>query len=239
MLINDSCKHILSNLYEYDFSACYYNILKNIGYDLSNINFEDKEQRNIQLGLLQKNNKKLSEFLYSKTKDLIDIYLSENSIEKEDVIWRQKDGIILTKPLSKLNISMKIDYRGYISKLVSNMTRNRILLIYNGKSVTVKGVPNKPIDTSFFDLFLNLDYTNKKHMIDTLEDMRIRVLKSNNIKWFIRENENRFYIPIKEIGLIEIHKSTFNSIIPDDIDKNFIWTDYIWPFVQTIMIYYK
>ena len=41
-------KHILHNVYEYDFKSSSYNILKNVMYDVSDIPFENKECRNMQ-----------------------------------------------------------------------------------------------------------------------------------------------------------------------------------------------
>ena len=71
---------VLTNLFQYDFSACGYNILKNSGFDISNIEYFDKKKRNIQIGLLQRDNPSLAGFLASSIENLIDFYLKENNI---------------------------------------------------------------------------------------------------------------------------------------------------------------
>lgn len=235
MLINKNVDYILSNLYEYDFSACYYNILKNIGYDISNIEKNDKIKRNIQIGLLQKNNPRLSNELLNKTNNIIDHYLIENNINENEVIWRQKDGIITTKKLNKLNISMELEYRRTIMKLISSMDRNKVLLLYNMNEVDVKGVSNKPLDISFYKLFLNLNFCSKSQLFQGLENIRQNIHKSNNILWFSRESENGIKIPLKQ-GLINISKSALLSIDINDVDKTFLWEYYIWPFAQSLLL---
>lgn len=239
MILSENFPHILSNLYEYDFSSCYFRLLKNINYDISNINFEDKKIRNIQIGLLQKDNPVLAKFLLEKTKNLIDLYLLENDLIDENVVWRQKDGIIVNKPLKKLNLSLPIDYRNSISKLISTMKRDKLLIIYSNNSVVVKGVRNKPIDLSFYDLFNKINFIDRKEMFISLDILRNKIFNSENVFWFSIEKDNNIYIPIKKMGTLKLTKSSLLNINPNDIDKNVLWEQYVWPYCQTLMIYYS
>ena len=97
MQISKNCNFVLKDLFSYDFQACNYYLLKNIGWDLSEIPFEDKAQRNIQIGYLQRNNPKLARYLYDSTISLIDMYLSENKVDEQQVIVRARDGVITSK----------------------------------------------------------------------------------------------------------------------------------------------
>ena len=57
------------------------------------------------------------------------------------------------------------------------------------------------------------------------------------MKWFAFTGNNTFQIPIIGIGNIEVSKSGLNYIDPSEIDKKIIWEEYIWPFVQPILLY--
>jgi hypothetical protein len=236
--INTNCSLILSDLFEYDFSSCVYTILKNTGYNVSNIDKDDKLKRNIQIGLLQKKNKKLSKYLNDNIKNLINFYLEINNIKDEELILRQKDGIITTKKLTKLNETMPLDFRGIISKLIFTVNRKQWMLIYGENNVVIKGIKNKPEDISFYNMFSNLDFTNKNKCIKQLESIRNAIYKSDNIKWFGKfVEDNQLLIPIKNIGLMKFRPSVFSMIDTDEIDKSIIWEDFIWPFCRSIIIH--
>lgn len=235
-MINKDCPLILSNLFEYDFSACNYRILKNIGWDLSKINFEDKEQRNIQIGYLQRDNPELSAFLRNSVNGLIDHYIFENNINEDEIILRQFDGITLSKRMSKLNTSMPIDLRRIISKMIISHDRKKWLTI--DENVVVKGVSNLPIDTSFYNYFKHLDYGNRNTLSNQLESLRKKIFHSPKLDWYMfKENEDDLYsIPIKNEGFIIFRSSTLSIVKTEDLDHNFLWNEYIWPFIEPILV---
>ena len=238
MLINKSLKPFLSDLYEYDFSACFYSILKNIGYDVSNIDSVNKVSRNIQIGILQKNNPLLSSFLHSSTAALIDYYLDVNQVDFGNVVWRQKDGIILTAPLKDTNSTLPIEFRGHISKLISSLKKDKILILYDSGKVTPKGILNKTIDMSFYDLFAKLNFSDRNSLIYGLEDIRKKIFESDNINWFARKIDDSYYLPIIGQGTLKFHRSSLQTIQCKDIDKTILWDSYVWPFCQTLMAFY-
>ena len=238
-MVNKNCELVLSDLFEYDFSACFYNLLKNIGWDLSQINYDDKTLRNVQIGKLQKEHPALSNYLITNTDKLIDFYLTANNLTNDDVIIRQRDGIITTKPLQKINLTMPIDFRSMILKLIISKDRKKWLMVKNNGDVRVKGISNKPIDTSFYDAFKHFNYCNKTTLINSLEKFRTSISNSNNISWvsFKGEDDASFLIPIKNEGLIKFRKSIINMIDPNEIETDFIWNDYIWPFAESLILY--
>lgn len=240
IMLNKDLDPIQENLFEYDFRACSYNILKNIGYDISKINFDDKIQRNIQIGLLQRENPAIKTFINSQMKSLIELYIRENKLNPEEIVWRQKDGFIITRVLEIDNITVELTFRDYVSKLISSMKRDKVLIIYGNNKIDIKGFSNKPIDLSFFDLFLKIDFSNKKKILYGCDYIRELFFKSDNIKWFTRESkEKELTIPLKGDILLNVNKSMLSSIDPNDVDKKVIFEMYIYPFFQTLLICYN
>lgn len=235
MEIKKNIPFILSDLYEYDFSACAYNILKNVGWDTSNIPFDDKLQRNIQIGLIQRNNQNLSAFMTKTIDQLVDHYLNTNNA---DAIVRAKDGFITNKKLKLLDDTMPLTFRNLISKIIFDINRSYYLAILTNGEVIVKGMRDRPIDVSFYKLFRNLNFTNNKSLLDGLENMRKIIYESDNIKWFTRQiDETTIEIPILNEGILKINKSFLPNVDDAEVDKSFIWDEFIWPFAQAILIH--
>lgn len=224
------------NLYEYDFSSCAYNILKNIGWDVSDIPEDNKKIRNIKIGLLQKENPKIAKYLRHTTLDLINFYLRQNNISEEDVILRQFDGLILSSPLDLTDISMPIEFKGAISSLIFSPNFKSWLLIRNSNDVEAKGLTDKPIDTSFFNIFSKIEFHNKSTLANSINNIRLYILNNENKQMFVFLRNNNLYVPIKNYGLIKINKSAISSIKEEDIDKEYIWESYVYPFVHSIKL---
>lgn len=239
-MLNKDIFPIQSNLYEYDFMACSYNILKNLGYDVSKIPFENKLQRNISIGWLIKENPNLNTYIKNNTKNLLELYIEENNLKPDEIIWRQKDGFITNRLLENNNITIELTLRNCISHLISSMNRDKVLIIYDDNKIDIKGVRNKPIDLSFFELFLSIDFSNKKKLLERCEIIRQKFLKSENVNWFVREDsEGKLTIPLKGDVLFQVNKSMLKLINTDDIDKNIIYETYVYPFFQTLLICYN
>jgi hypothetical protein len=239
MDISKSCDLVLSDLFLYDFQSCYYNILESIGWDLEGIEKDDKLKRNIQLGLLQKDNPQLSKFLIDSAESLINYYLRTNNILEEQVILRQRDGVILTKKLEILDQTMPISLRSIISKMIITLDRNKYLAIHSNGQIEVKGISNKTIDTSFYNMFKNLDFSNRKQLFLGLEKIRQNILKSENLLWFTEEKDDLYLLRIIGEGIVKLNKSSLKIIDIKDIDKNYLWTNLIWPFAESCIIHFK
>jgi hypothetical protein len=237
MWINPNCNLVLSNVFEYDIIACHWELLQNIGWDMSNIPYNDKTIRNIKIGLLQKNNPKLAHYLLDNTEGIIQYYLDKNNVKLDDIVIRVRDGLFLKTCLKDNTSTLPIEFRGVISKFIITLDRKKYLYLRSTGDIHVKGIANKPIDTSFYDLFKTLNFMNKTDLIRGLENIRLKIYQSENVKWFTFNNNNNFQIPIIGIGNIEVSKSGLNYIDHAEIDKKIIWEEYIWPFVQPILLY--
>lgn len=229
---------VYSDVYEYDFSACSYNILKNLGWNTTAINPTNKEKRNIQIGYLQRDNPRLADYIQSSMEQLIDFYLEINELSKSDVLLRQKDGIITTKRLDKIDETMPLEFRGIISKLIFTLDRKQWLILYQNGMVSVKGIRDKPCDVSFYSYFQNLDFTSTQNLINGIESFRRKIYTGTTIMWYCKEfDDEHIVVPIVGEGLIKLRKSIVMTLSSNDIEKTFLWNEYIWPFIRSILIH--
>lgn len=240
MQINKSCNLIESNLFFYDFQSCYYNILKTLGWDMSEIPAENKLARNIALGKIQKGNPELSRFLIASSGNLIDFYINRNQIKENDIVVRQKDGVVLRKSLKVNDETMPLDLRGTISKMIFNLRRTSYLSVFSDGKVSVKGIRDKTIDTSYYTLFRNLNFSTRATLVRSLSAIRRIILNGDNPFWYTRENtkDGSFIISIKDLGPIKLSKSAIKTMIDiNEVEKEFVWNDLVWPFAQSVLIY--
>jgi len=126
MKINESFPLIIRDLNVYDIESCHYNILKNMNYDLGNINKENKIERNIAIGKLMRDNPKLTTILRTTTESIIDELISRNNIKEEEIVLRQYDGIMTKKYLKDLDfghipLSLRKTFEIFISSYNRNM----------------------------------------------------------------------------------------------------------------------
>jgi hypothetical protein len=140
-MINDSCPLVLSDLYEYDFNMCGYRILKNLGWDMSCVERDNKTQRNIQIGYILRDNPHISKIFHMSMKELLEHYIRVNKIEPKNIIVDNKDGLILNKKMTILNTTMPIDFRGLISKMIITIKRKGYLLIYSDGTEVAQILP--------------------------------------------------------------------------------------------------
>jgi len=232
-----------TGVYEYDITACYYNILKSIGAkELSNVAYIDKKTRNIQLGLLQRDNPGLAKFLIASAETLISSTIDDNNLDRAtDIIDIKRDGFISKKPLTKISIGQPLILKHKFKIFIKSCFKYTIYIaIDDYNNIHIKGMSKYPINTNFYYLFNDLNFNNKSSITDQLSFIRRKYFKSELVSWFSIENTNNgnVEIPLKIGGFANIKKSVISELDPDDIDKNRMWNEYMWPFVKAILIDY-
>ena len=78
MQLNENLNLILKDIFLYDIEACHYTIMKNLGYDMSKIPYENKLERNTQIGKMMRENPRLTSILRKTTESTIDEYILKN-----------------------------------------------------------------------------------------------------------------------------------------------------------------
>lgn len=239
MKINENLNLILRDTYLYDIEACHYTILKNLGYDLTGVDKDDKIQRNIQIGKMMRKNPKLTSLLRSTTTSIIDEYLLRNNIEEDDIVIRQYDGIITVKRLQETKLhKIPLDIRQLFEIFISSYDRTKYLALDSNKEVTIKGISSryKKID-ELYKKICSINFANKLTIFSRLQRIKDELLNSSDPWLFAIPMKNgKFNIYLKGYGQLEVSKQTLKIMDTDDIDKIKYFDFYLKPFTKSIVI---
>lgn len=238
MKINETMSLVLKNIYVYDIQACHYNLLIKFGYDVSNLNKDNKTERNTQIGKMMREDSNLSKKLRSTTDSIIDTYITENKIDVSNIVLRQYDGLILNKQLLTITGALlPLDLRKVFQMFISSIDRKMYIALTNEEKTVIKGVSNKYDAMNYY--YTKLCRTallgSKPGIFKNLQEIKNEILTSKKPQLFaIPAGEKKFVIFLKEYGEVEVSSSTLNIIETDDIDKVRYFQKYLLPFTKTL-----
>jgi hypothetical protein len=240
METNKNLKLVLQNVYSFDIEACHYNIMKKLGLDLSGVNIEDKLERNTQIGKMMRRNPRLTTLLRTTTETIITEYIRQNHIEPDDIVIRQYDGLLLTKPLKITSIGdIPLNARRHFFIFISSIDRKKYLGVDVYRKVTIKGIPfrNDKIDSIYVKLCDILNSNSKSVIFTKLQRIKDDLMNSNDPTLFgIPTKDGKVNIYLKEYGEMTISFQTLKIMDPDDIDKERYFKHYLEPFTKSIVV---
>lgn len=234
-MINKNCPLILRDLYSYDIVAAFPTIMSRQFYDFKGISLKDKQERNLFIGKEQKGNPQLSSFLNESVKSLTDYYLRVNEIKDDQVIFRQKDGFILSTKLAKNTDYIEMKYRGMIDLMILNTNRTAMVYFDEMGELSVKGVKYyyKGLDP-IYKKFLTLDYYDKRTLFRQMENLKNKVLKPTDVSLYGVQKDDYYTFMLK--GEKAIRVKEFSYINPKDIDTRKYFNFYFKMFFDSIYI---
>jgi len=238
MDINKTCKLFLKDVYLYDISSCHYIILDQLGFDLSLIDKDDKLKRNTQIGLLMRENPRLTTVLRTSTISIINEYIKRNDVKDEELILRAYDGIITTRQLTNTTDAyIPITMQNYYEYMLIAFDRQKYLAKTYDK-VDIKGVSHRyPEMDNLFKKLLNFNYANKKSIFIGLQKIKDEILKGTNVKLYcIPTGEDKFSIFFKRYGETEISRNMIKILDTDDIDREKYFELYLRTFCESIVL---
>ena len=222
--------------YVYDITSCHYQILSNFGYDVSHIQKDDKLTRNIKIGLMMKENPKLTDLLRGTTERTISEIILSNDIKDDEILLRQYDGIIITRMISNLNVGLDIGLRHVFSPMIISIDKNSYIS-FDGSNTSAKGISN--LYSGIYKYYLRLlliNFLNKTSIFKELNKIKQDFMRSSEIDDFLIDDKGSYYILMKEFGKISIYEGSLSVVDVDDIDKEVYWKNYIDPFVKSIVL---
>jgi hypothetical protein len=238
MKLNENLNLVLKDVFLYDIEACHYTILKNLGYDVSGIPYDDKFERNKKIGQMMRENPRLTSILRNKTESTINEYIMMNSISENDIVIRQYDGLILLKALRETNIGqIPLDLRKHFEIFISSVNRTRYIAQDSKGKTTIKGVPfrYKEMD-AIYEKICKINFGNKSAIFKGLQRIKDDILNSSNPHLFgIPLKNEKFNIFLKRYGELEVSGPILNIMDTDDIDKQKYFDFYITPFTKSIV----
>jgi len=237
----NSQRLVVRDVFSYDIAACHYNLLEKFQYDMSNINKDNKLERNIQIGKIMRDNESIKTRLRETTNRIIDDYISFNEIGEDDIIIRQYDGLITTKRLMETEKSvLPIVMQNRYDIFLISIDRGMYIAFDNlRRKIKVKGVPNlyDGIKKYFEKLIRIVDIEKKSRVLDNLENLRNTFFNETDMNTFaIPVNDNEVEIIFKSFGQIKVKRNTLYYMSEDEVDKGFYYDFYLHSFIQSVIL---
>lgn len=239
MNINNKCKLFLQNIYLYDITACHYSILEKLGVDISHLDKNDKTNRNIQIGLMMRNNPKLIPVLRGITESTISEYILRNNISDDDIIIRQYDGFLTSKKLKETtDLYLPLDLRKTFQVFIISSERDKYIGLAENNSISIKGLSHRYSEMDkIYQEILNINFANKTAIFQKMSELKAEVLTSNDpLLYCIPSSDSTFNVFIKRYGQIEITESMSRIMDTDDIDKEKYYEIYLKPFFESLVL---
>lgn len=238
MDINKTCKLFLKDVYLYDLSSCHYTIMDELGFDMSQIEVEDKLMRNTQIGLLMRENPRLTSVLRTSTISIVNEYIRLNDIQEEELILNAYDGIITTRRLTVTTTKyLPFDLQKYYEFMLIAFDRQKYLARSYDK-IDIKGVPHRyPEMDKMIKKLLRLNFANKKSIFVGLQKIKDEVLEGTNLNLYcIPLGKKQFSVFFKKYGETQITKNMIKVLDHGDIDKEKYFELYLRPFCESIVL---
>lgn len=239
MDINQNCKLLLRDIYSYDITACHYNILDKLGVNISHLDKDNKEKRNIQIGLMMRNNPKLIPILRETTNSIISEYLLRNNILEDDIIIRQYDGFLTSKKLKQTtDLYLPLDLRKVFQIFLISIDRDKYIGLDEKFSITIKGIPHRyeKID-KIYEEVLKMNFMNKPSIFKKLDELKHKILFNDDSSLYgIPTSNNLFTVFFRQYGQIDITESMLRIMGTEDIDKEKYYDLYLRPFFESIIV---
>lgn len=235
----------MRDVYLCDIEACHYNIMKKLGLDLEGVDETNKLERNIHIGKMMRRNPKLTTLLRTTTEAVITEYIRQNEFKENEILIRQYDGILTTRPIKSgyevVNIGgIPFKVRQHFSIFITSVDRKKYLAYDTYKKVTIKGIPfrNEKIDNLYEKLCADvLNTASKKTIFIKLQRIKDSILNSNDPLLFgIPDKDNRVNIYLKDYGEMVVSYQTLKIMDPDDIDKERYFKYYLEPFTKSVVV---
>jgi len=239
MELNKSTGLLLRDVYSYDISSCHYNILDRFGYDLSNIEREDKLKRNTQIGLMMKDNPNITSLLRNTTESLISDYIFKNNITDADLIVRQYDGLIVSKQMKITDVHMPLELRDKFEYMLLSIDRKMyIALTEFTNKVTVKGVPHiYPAMIKIYKKLIKTNFGSKSAVFRSLQRIKEEILYTKDSSLFaIPTIKGKCNIFFKYYGEVQVSLGMIKILDASDIDRDKYYDFYIRPFAESLII---
>jgi hypothetical protein len=240
MKINPDIKLVSHDIQSYDIPSCHYNILKAHGFDLSEIDKEDKLKRNITIGKMMRANPRITKLLRETTKSLIDEFILNNNIQDSDIVIRQYDGLLLKRAVKNMEIgNMRIEHRNSFDVFISSIKRNMYIAYDSVRGQTkIKGVSHRyEAMDEMYEKICKINFAKKTAIFRSLQRLYDFFMTTEDAELFAIPSDNdRFLFYVVKYGEFEVTRPTIGIMDTSDIDRKRYFDFYLKPFTQSIVL---
>jgi len=240
-----------SNIAEYDIRSAGATAIRELKGEsiYNNLMLLDKKTRNINIGLMMRDEKGLSDKVNDLMLKYLNTFIRENKIKNSNLIYTTRDSIVI---YNKLPLKYKFGNVEFSNKdgIFSSMYRIKNLVIFfdsmRGK-IMVKGVNDEIVEKSkFFQKFLvkylfiieNCQNSGDGKIFNTLHHMRESYIRSPDLSIY-RDimNENRFCLRYNDDRLLYVD----NEIEEEETDEFTIaremnYVNIILPIMRSVLL---
>lgn len=242
--LNKNISYLTSReIIEYDIQSAGFNLIKKYGLlEESKIRYLEsleKKQRQIQIGLYQREDKNLIKLLNEKFVEIRKMFFEANDLSDDDVLSIKKDAIITLRRCSNTDFDNVhfIEKNYYTSYYYINS-----LEIYVGSStLDIKGISDNKLE-KHKDYMIDFLFSIFKMMETTQRDIIIK-----NVKRFAEYYKNKeldvgYYRELNSDSLFKLKETLFNKPIGiedvgdvDMIDTSYNYLHYIIPIINLLI----
>lgn len=236
--LNKDIEYVISNeIIEYDIQSAGFNIIKKFKlideHKIKYLESLPKKQRQIQIGLYQREDKTLIRRLNEGFVEVRKWFFENNDIKDEDILSVKKDAIITFKrcfetEFDNITFAEKNIYTSYYYL-------NKYEFYYNKDTVDVKGISDEVLELHreymldfLYNFFRMNEISSRKKVIDLIKDfsyyyknreLNVGYYRELNMQSLYKINERLFgqMLGIKDIGdvnEIDIQYNYMNYVVP-------------------------
>jgi hypothetical protein len=242
--LNKNIEYLVSNeIIEYDIKSAGFNLIKKYKLlDESKVNYLEslgKKQRQVQIGLYQRNDVELKKNLNDKFIEIRKWFFEQNNIEDDDVLSIKKDAIVTLRRC----LVTEFDNIQFIEKNVytSYYYLNELEFYYNKDVIHVKGISDDLLELHgeymldfLHNFFLMNEISKKKKVIELIKDF------SHYYK--ARKLEIGYYRELSKQSLFRLNESLFKNTLGikdigdvQSIDIGYNYIHYIIPLISILV----
>lgn len=182
-----------------------------------------KEQRTVQVGLMQKENKEFSERMIQGVIQTRQEFLDKNHIAENDILCCHSDAVIFNQ--KKGHIHDSIDNVKFVNKnqWTSYMYYNGIEMYYADGFITYKGIPKEKL--KMHTLGINKYLIEIFQMIEDYDDNIFKHMRKFQERYLLEKLPSYYYYPFgrnggHKIANLDLFAFLANVVLEDRYEKH-------------------
>lgn len=222
---------VYQNTHIYDIISCFPTIINNLNYNIIIPNH--KNERNIFLGNVFKYNKNLLYFCRNTSECSIESFINNDNGD----LLKQIDGLTTSDINIRDNELINISLRKKIDIFIMSPKKDKYIFVIDNKVIT-NGIFINTYSNSYIKMFSSLNFKTRRTLTKSIDKI-IKTFYQHQIwEWHMIKKESDTYVVPTKNGFINVNNKSRNLIDFDSINKNYIYLNNIYPFIESVILTY-